>query len=186
MKRLVILGALALAPALAAEEGGPHSEPSIWWKWANFALLAGGLGYLISRHAGPFFSSRTAAIRSGLADAAAVSQQADARVAGIERRLANLGAEIERLRAESREEMSAEIQRIRAETARLAARTQASAESEIASIVKLARRELKAHSAALAVQLAEVQIRERLSGVAQEGLIRQFVSDLASTRPATR
>ena len=74
-----------------AQQGAKHGEAhaegeapmpnEIWWKWANFALLAGGLGYLISKHAGPFFRSRTEEIQKGIQDAAKVRAEAEARAA---------------------------------------------------------------------------------------------------------
>ena len=42
----------------ATKHGEGHEDApmphEIWWKWANFALLAGGLGYVIAKNAGPF------------------------------------------------------------------------------------------------------------------------------------
>ncbi|MCL5745635.1 MAG: hypothetical protein M1541_17210, partial [Acidobacteria bacterium] len=38
-------------------------------KWANFLLLAGGLGYLIGKNAGPFFATRSQQIRKDMEEA---------------------------------------------------------------------------------------------------------------------
>ena len=79
MTRILLVLALALAPAFAAEESGEHGggmkEPSIWWKWANFAILAGGLGYLIAKNAPAYFESRNKEIRGGLQEARKLSEE---------------------------------------------------------------------------------------------------------------
>lgn len=186
MRRLAPLLLLAAAVLMAAEEGhgGGHSEPSILWKWANFALLAGGLGYLISKHAGSYFTGRTAEIKAGLTEARRLHQESEARVAAIEKRVANLEADLQQLRADARHEMEAEGDRIRQQTARAIAKIQAHAELEIAATVKLARQELRAHSADLAVQLATQQIRERLTPASQDQLVRQFLAQLQTQKVA--
>jgi F-type H+-transporting ATPase subunit b len=172
------------APAHAAE--APHGEaaaehgPSIVWKWANFGLLAGGLGYLIGRHAPAFFRSRTEEIQKGMADAARIKRDADQRVAEVERRLATLEQEIATLRSGAVEEMAAEAKRIQDETARQLAKTQEQAEQEIASAAKTARKELKAYSADLAVSLAEQKVQSRLTPAVEQSLIDTFVSELRS------
>ena len=111
----------------------------IWWKWANFAVLAGGLGYLIGKNAGPFFRSRTEEIQKGIRDAAEVRAEAEARAAAIESKIGNLSGEIERiLKATSKAEIAAEGARIQAETQAQIAKIQAQAEMEIASATKQA------------------------------------------------
>ena len=171
-------------PAPAHAAGAPHGEaaaehgPSIVWKWANFVLLAGGLGYLIGRHAPAFFRSRTDEIQQGMANAARIKKDADLRVAEVERRLATLEQEIAALRSGSVAEMAAEAKRIQEETARQLAKTQEQAEQEIASAAKTARKELKAYSADLAVSLAEQKVQSRLTPAVEQNLIDAFVTDL--------
>src|SRR6185503_13269003 len=96
-------------PAAAADHagGGEHGGgekkegPSELWKWANFALLAGGLGYLIGKNAGPFFAARTQQIKKDMLESAAARKEAEARAAEVDRRLASIESEIASLRAES-------------------------------------------------------------------------------------
>jgi F-type H+-transporting ATPase subunit b len=166
----------------AAKHGEGHEEApmpnEIWWKWANFAILAGVLGWLISKHAGPFFRSRSEAIASGIAEATKIRQEAEARAADIERRVNNLTAEIETLRAHSREEIAREGERIRLETEARIRKIQAHAQAEIESAAKHATQELKAWSAQLALQLAERQIRDRMTADKQQRLTDAFIHEL--------
>ncbi len=177
-----LLTALLALPAFAAEHGGEHAEPSILWKWANFVILVAVLGYLINKHAGAFFRSRTAEIQSGLTEAARMRETAERQVSEIERRVANLESEIASLRGESKKEMAAEAERLKVETAKTLERVQAQAQFEIASATKLASAELKRRTAELAVELASGEIRQRMSGAVQEKLVTSFVSQLGAAR----
>ena len=172
----------------AAKHGEGHEEAQmpneIWWKWANFALLAGGLGYLIGKNAGPFFRARTAEIQQGISDAAKVRSDAEARAAEIEARVANLAGEVEALRLKSREEIANEGARVQAETATQIAKIQSRAEAEVASAAKQASWQLKAYSAQLALDLAEKQIRQRLDAPTQTQLAGAFIEDLRDEKPA--
>jgi F-type H+-transporting ATPase subunit b len=191
MKRILLLAVLSVTVLLGQEAAAEHGstaeahEPSILWKWANFALLAGALSFLAGKHLGPFFKERSARIQSGLEEARKQSEAADARVREIERRIANLETEMKDLREHGRTEMAAEGERIRTETARSIAKLQSNAEMEIAAAAKLARHELKAYSADLAVQLATGQIKERMNPATQEKLVNVFVSQLAKTQKVT-
>ena len=162
----------------AHPEGEAPMPNEIWWKWANFAVLAGGLGYLVSKYAGPFFRSRTDDIQKGIREAAQVRAEAEARAAEIESKVGNLSGELEHIRAKSHEEISAEGSRIQAETENQIKKIQAQAEMEIASAAKNATLDLKAYSAQLALDLAEKQIKQRLDAGTQEDLANAFVSDM--------
>ena len=169
--------------AAAANEHGEHQAEAempneIWWKWANFALLVAGLGYLISKKAPEFFRSRTEMIQRGIAESALVRQQAEARAAEIEQRVANLAAEVEQMRVRSREEIAREGERIRLDTDAAMRKIQAQSRAEIESAVKHAVYDLKAWSAQLALEMAEQQIRSRMSQSEQDQLATTFVSEL--------
>lgn len=166
---------------------GPHGEAAaeaaempneIWWKWANFAILVGGLGYLTSKHAPAFFRSRTEHIQQGIAEAARTRQEAESRAAEIERRVANLAAEVDQMRAKARSEIAREGERVRLETEAAIRKIQAQSQAEINSAVKHATHDLKAWSAQLALEMAEGQIRSQMSESEHEGLTNAFVSEL--------
>jgi F-type H+-transporting ATPase subunit b len=148
------------------------------WKWANFLVLAAGLGYLIGKNAGPFFAGRSQQIRKDMLEAQESRRQAEARAAEVDRRLSTLETEIASLRAESHQEIQSETERLSRHTAAEIAKIQSHAEQEIASAGKAARMELKRYSAQLAVQLAEQRIRARMNPETQEALVRGFVRDL--------
>ena len=53
-----------LAAALAFAEGKEGGEGNLFiWKWANFLVLAGALGYLLAKTLPPLFTAAAAAMR---------------------------------------------------------------------------------------------------------------------------
>ena len=178
MKRFATLALIAcfMATPIFAEDKEDGSLQI--WKWANFLVLAGALGYLIGKKGGPFFAARSVKIRQDMVEAGEVRAQAETRAAEVERRLANLEAEIAALRAASGKEEEAETGRFGRHTAAEIAKTQAQAEQEIAAAGKAARMELKRYCAELAMGLAEEKIRARMTPETQDALVRGFVRDL--------
>src|SRR5260370_30827666 len=87
-------------------------DPWLWWKLANLVILVGLLGYLIKKRGRGFFDRRTEQIQSAIQDADKARREADQRVAEMERRIAGLGDEIERMRTTMRQEMAAAGKRI--------------------------------------------------------------------------
>jgi F0F1-type ATP synthase membrane subunit b/b' len=179
---LVLLSAIALAPVALAQEGGSSGkaeQPNLLpWKWANFIVLAAGLGYLAGKNGGPFFTSRGNKIREDMAAAGDQLREAEARAAEAERKLAGLEADLAAFREEARKEGEAEARRAAERTAAEVAKIQAHAEAEIASAGAAARLELKRYAAHLAVELAKSKIRGGLTPSAQDELVAGFAQDL--------
>jgi len=187
----IVLGLAFAAFALPQETGEKREaqqeaeagDPWIWWKWINFVILAGGLGYLISKYAPAFFAQRSQEIEQALADAAQATKKAEAQAAGIELRLAGLQNEIENLRQAARSETAAEGERIRSDTARRLERIQEQAAQEIDLITRAARDDLRKYSALLALDLAEQRIHSRITKDVQDDLVDGFLQDMR-TRPS--
>ena len=147
-------------------------------KWANFLILAGVLGYFIGKHAGPFFAARSAGIRKDMEDSLRQRQEADAKAADVDRRLANLEQEIAALRAQGEGEAKAETERMARQTEAEIAKIQAHAEQEIVSAGKAARMALRRYSADLAMGLAEQKVRARMTPDTEDALVEGFVRNL--------
>ena len=148
-------------------------------KWANFLVLAAGLGYLTKKHAGPFFTARAKRIRQEIMDAQEVRQDAERRVAEVERRLASLENEVAALRADSQKEAEAERLRMSRQTSLEIAKIRAQSEQEIVGAGKAARAQLKQYSAEVAIHLAEQQLRARMNPETQGALVRGFVHNIS-------
>ena len=177
--RTLVIG-FTLTVCLLAQSG-PEAEtgdPWLGWKWANFAILAVGLGYLIRKHAPAFFEQRSREIQQGIAEATKTKQEAEARAGAMERRLASLESEIAGMRAAAREEIAAEGGRISRETVHRLQRIQAQSAQEIELMSRSLRDDLRKHSAQLALHLAEQRIRSRITQETQDSLADRFLQDL--------
>lgn len=170
--------------AEAAHETEGH-DPWLGWKWANFAILAVGLGYMIAKNAPALFAQRTREIEQSLVDAARTKKDAETQAAAIDQRFAGLAKEIEALRQEARTEMTAESERIAKETKQHLAKIQSQSGQEIALMSRAARDELRKYSAGLALDLATQRLRTRVTKNEEDILTDRFVQDLR-TRVAPR
>jgi F-type H+-transporting ATPase subunit b len=197
VKRRIGIALLALAlsaAALFAQEEG-HAEKTasrlnptteIVLLWVNFAILAVGLGYLIKKYGGPFFADRSQRIQWEIVEAAKVRQDAEARSAEVDRRLANLKADLAALRVESQKELELLERHATSKASAEIARIQSNAEQEIAAAGKAARLELKRYSAELAVHLAGEKIQARMTPDVQGALVRGFVKELDGRAPSAQ
>jgi F-type H+-transporting ATPase subunit b len=177
------LPATALAEEPAKKETEASKEGSLkMWEWANFLILAAGLGYVIVKQAGPYFAARSARISQDMVESGRVAKEAEARVAEVERRLAGLEAEIAALRAESQKESAAETDRYAKQTTAEIAKIGVRGEQEIAAAQKAARLDLQRYAAQLAVELAGQKIRTRMDPDAEDRLVAGFVRGV--DRPA--
>lgn len=168
-----------LAAGLSFAQGTEGGEGHLLlWKWANFLVLAGALGYLMAKTLPPVFLSRSEALTKDIAESEKIRRDAEARAADVERRMAGLEGEIAALRAESLKQSEAETERLAADTAAEIAKIKAQSQRDIADAAKAARAELKRYAAGLAIHLAEEKIRARMTPAIEDGLVRVFVRDL--------
>lgn len=192
MKRATFAVALGLAFASyalpqeapsAAKTEAEQGDPMIWWKWANFAILAVGLGYLIGKNVPPLFRKQSDEIQSALAEAAKIKQEAADYAASVEARLTNLQREITDLRQGAHAEMITEGDRIRRETEHHLQRIHEQSVQEIALMTRAAKHDLQKYAAELAIKLAEQRIRARMNPATQEKLVSGFLEDLQRRVP---
>ena len=184
MKKLSRVGlglALALAPLMAQESQGSaegESPTTMILLWVNFAILAGGLAWLIRKFGTPFLEARGAKIQRDLTDAAELRKKADAQAADVDKRLMNLDASLAEMRADSKKETDAQQRRIAEQTEGEIAKIRANVEQEIAAAGKAARAELKSFAAQLAIQLAEQKIQSRITPDVDDRLLKAFLRGL--------
>jgi F0F1-type ATP synthase membrane subunit b/b' len=177
MKRALVLVILSAATLAAAEAEGTSDTFSLW-RWANFAILAIALGYVMVKFLPPLFTSRTLEIQKGISEAQQMKLDAERRSAEMDARLNALGADIEKFRTQSAAEMQQEGERIGRETAAQIKKIEQQAAVELESVAKTARRQLKEYAGELALGLAEERLRARIDGATESALVDDFVRDL--------
>ncbi len=166
------------------EIGGPNAT---LWKTVNFLALMGIAAYMLRGKVEPFFADRNKAIASGMSDAANREQQAQTRLREVEAKLAGLEAEIAQLRESAQTEMVRDRERVEADTAQALARIQEHTTREIATAGAVARTQLRHHAAALAMELAEQQVRSRAAEPGmQDALLNEALQRLSQTDSASR
>jgi F0F1-type ATP synthase membrane subunit b/b' len=165
------------SPAAQTKEA-EQGDTLIWWKWANFVILAAGLGYLIGKNVPPLFRKQSDEIQNALAESAKIKQEAAAYAASVEARLANLQNEIQKLRTDAHAEMTRESERIRHETEHHVQRIREQSVQELELMTRAAKDELRKYAAELAIGLAEERIRFRMNPELQDRLANGFLREL--------
>jgi F-type H+-transporting ATPase subunit b len=161
-----------------AKQETEQGDPWIWWKWANFGILAIGIGIMIGKTAPAFFAERSRSIGQAMFEAAAAMRDAQIRATEIEARFAALQNDIAELRRNAKAEMSAESERISRQTEQHLQKIQDQSTQEIVLIARAARHELRRYSAQLALGFAEQRLRSRMTKDTQDGLVDGFLQDL--------
>src|SRR6202022_1218828 len=97
---------LAALPALAAEaeENQGASTAGIIFRWLNFILVFGGIGYLIAKKGGAFFRANAKAIAASITEAQAAKAEADSELRTVETKIAKLDQEIAEMRTAARQD----------------------------------------------------------------------------------
>jgi F-type H+-transporting ATPase subunit b len=147
----------------------------------NFSVVAVTVIYFSKKNLPSVFRNRTASIRQAMQEAQRASEDANRRLSEIETRLSRLGSEIAAMGAAAEKEAIAEEARIKAAAEEDARKIVESAEQEIAAAAKLARRELTAYAANLAVSLAAKQMK--VDAATDQALVREFAKELSPKNP---
>ncbi len=180
---------VSLALAETAHEGG-HADAhggghdsaawmTLLFSFINFSIFL----FLLGKYAWPAVKSTLSNRRREVADAMAAAEQARLEAEAIRRDYATKEAALEETRRHMLEEISrgAEADRARllkdAEAA--AARMRAEAERQAEHDLSRARRELRAEAARLAADLAEKEVRSKLTDADRARLVREFVEGAA-------
>jgi len=168
------------APALAQEgEASPADSTSGWiFRWLNFVIVFGAIAYFAVKKGGPYFRHNADEIARKIEEGARAREAAEQRRKEIEGKLANLGSEVDQMRAEAKRGGEGEARRIRAMARQEAEKIEQSAQAEIVAAERAARLELKALAARMAVANAQKLLETELTREAEAGLFRTFVAEL--------
>lgn len=164
--------------ALGKKLGMSPETASSVFTWFNFVLIAAAVAYGLGRMLPKTFRGRTEGIQKNLVEARTATEEANARLSGVEARLAKLDQEIAALRSQSEKDAAADEARIRESLAEEKQRILEAAEQEIASAQGQAERSLREYAAKLAVERAAQSMS--ITPEQDSALVREFASRLAS------
>ncbi len=171
-------GKEAAAEQAPEGEGGHESPWALPARLFNFALLAGGLFYLLRSPLMGYLAQRGAQVRSELTSAASLRKDAGAQLAAVEAKVRALPGEIEALKRRGSEEIAAEETRIAgvAEAERRRLLDQATREIEMQ--LRVTERDLKKRASELAVEVATARVERTITATDHERLVDQYVSQV--------
>lgn len=170
---------LTAAPVLAqGGETSPADSSTGWiFRWVNFAIIVALIVWGLRKLA-PYFRSHADEISRKIAEGASARATAEEHRRAAEARLANLDKEIAQLRAESKRDAEAEAQRLRDMARDEVHKIDRTAQAEIAAADRAARLELRAVVARMAIEKAEALLRDEMTPEADSSLFREFVAEL--------
>jgi F-type H+-transporting ATPase subunit b len=148
----------------------------------NFAILVGVLVYFGKSPVVGYLVSRSAQIRQELVAASEMRATAAAQLAEIQARMATLPGELEALKHQGAADVKSEQARIAEAATHERERLLTQTRREIDMRLRIARRELTEHAAALAVQVAEQRIRRVITPEDQVRLIDRYSAQLREVR----
>jgi F-type H+-transporting ATPase subunit b len=179
----VSVAALPQHDAAGAGEA-PHDQTLLRTvaQLANFGIMVGLLVYFLKGPITVHLASRASQIRHDLVTASEMRAAATAQLAEIDRKLQTLPAELEALKAQGASDVIAEQARIAQAAAVERERLIDQTRREIDMGLRVARRELTAHAAQLAVNIAESRIRQSITPDDQLRLVDRYTSQLKEAR----
>lgn len=177
---LLALFVLTALPVLAQEgEASPVETPTGWiFRWLNFAIVFGAIGYLAYKKGGPYFRAQAEEISRKIAEGTRAREAAERQQQEVQAKLANIDSEIAAMRAEAKRDAEAEALRLRSLARDEAQKIETAAQAEIVAAGRAARMELKIFAARMAVERAEDLLRQELTPKSESSLFQAFVQQL--------
>ena len=170
----------AAGPATASEGGGG----GLFYPILNLVLLIAVLVYFTRKPIIDFFNSRRGKIQDDLHAAAELRREAEERFAKWQRKLVDLEAELDGIRAASRERAEADREKIIADANATAERIRLDATAAIEQELRRSSRVLRDEAADLAVELAGNLLRENVTNADRERLVSEFIERIERAEAA--
>lgn len=176
---VLILVVLPFLLFLSVEEEHHDSNPMAFIaKVFNFVVLFGGLAYLLRKPIVQFLEGRASEIKLTIRDAEKSHHEAISNLEGSEKRMQELGQEVDQLKEKSKAEGHKEKDRILSAAKEEGQRMKQAVEQEIEMLTRGGIRELKEYVMALASDEALENIQKRLTPEAHKQLIDESIEKL--------
>ena len=174
---LLALAASALpGTALAAGDGGAGWD--FFWRVLNVALLLLVLYVTARKPIQAFFRDRRDGIQGEVERAAQLRKEAEERHGRLQRQLAELEGDLERIRRSARERAENEGDRILSDARASADRIREDARIAIEQELRRARKELRREAANLSVEIASGLLRDEITENDEERLLDEFIGEV--------
>ena len=176
---------LVAMPALAAEgaEPDPADSPAgLVFRWLNFVIVFGGIGFLVAKSGGAFFRANAKEIASSIVEATAAKNEAQRELQSIEAKVGRLGQDVAELKEEAKRNWEAESQRLYASGVAEIEKINQAARAELAASERAAQEQLREIAASMAVKNAAALVSARMNSETRAKIFQAFVADLERSK----
>ena len=186
MKRILLTFILLfpqIAYAASAEAG--HAPPALsdWlFRIINFAVLAGVLGYFLSKFLKDILVKRKIEVEKQLKEAEETKAAAKKRLAEIEERVHKKEEEVKAIIEDARMRGQREKAILIEEGNKARQRLESHAKGRIEQELKKAKEELHIEAVNLAMELAEKKIKKAIGSKEQDSLIEEYIIKIGERR----
>lgn len=178
----ITAGLLLISASVAMASGGEghHVDSGVLlkdflYRCLNFALMAGLLGYFVSKPIRKGLAGRREGIEKSLQEARAAKEEAEAKFAEYDRKLSKASAEIEEIYAGIKREGELEREKILANAREMAEKIKQEAEKSAGHEVNKARTLLRQDAARMAIEIAENLLNKNFTGEDQSRLVDEYM-----------
>ncbi len=142
----------------------PSRIAGLIFRWLNFLIVFGGIGYLIMASTEAHFSAPTRRkFPSSIVEATAVKAEADRELRETEAKVEHLDQDLTAMREEARRNWAAESERLRASSVAEIEKINQAARGELAASERAAQQQLRHIAAALSVERAAALVSSRMN-----------------------
>jgi F-type H+-transporting ATPase subunit b len=175
-----LVALLFALPAQASEgNGGGLSEHL--WPAVNLVILVAVLVHFARKPIRDYFASRRGEIQSELKGAAEQLSEAEATYSKWQRRLVDLEAELQEIRATSSQRAEAERDKILSDAQATAERIRRDASVAVEMEFRRAREELREEATQLAIELATERLEREVTDADRDRLLDEFIDRIEVT-----
>jgi F-type H+-transporting ATPase subunit b len=161
-----------------AEESHPSQTRDFLGKLINFILLFGGLAYVLRKPLGKFLQERSDSLEQALEEAKQSHEEAAEKKNQVESRLGKLDEEMEKMQRDAEAAGQSFHQLVVEEAKQAADRLKQFTSQEIEMLTQDAIRKIKEYTVALAADLAQQRIQDRMTEEFQSSLIDKSIERL--------
>ncbi len=179
-RQFSVIGLVLLAGAAQASGDDAESHADVLketiYQGLNLALLLGVIFYFGRRPIAEFFSNRRGEIQSELNESADLLSKAEQRNSELQRRLVELGSEVDGIKEEAGRRAEEEAERILTDARVTAERIRRDAQAAVAQELRRAQGVLREEAADLALEIAARKLAEQVSDADRDRLVDEFIS----------
>ena len=169
---------LPVFAAEGAERDPADSTAGLIFRWLNFLIVFGGIGYLIASKGGAFFRGNAKEIAASIVEATAVKAEADRELREVETKIKRLDQDVAEMRAEAQRNWAAESERLYASGLTEIEKINQAARGELAASERAAQQQVREIAASLAVERAAALVSSKMNAELRARMFQSFLSEL--------